>query len=100
MTSVKALSEQEIEGALLNLKGWKYENNKLKRVFEFQNFVEAFGFMTRVALEAEKADHHPEWKNCYNRVEVEWTTHDAGNRVSEKDIGLAKKLNKLLEASS
>ena len=74
---------------------WKEENNKLYRKFSFKNFSEAFAFMTRVALAAEKMDHHPEWKNVYNTVEVWLSTHDAGDIVTEKDKQLAGKIDKL-----
>lgn len=74
---------------------WKEENNKLYRKFEFKDFSEAFAFMTRVALAAEKMDHHPEWKNVYNTVEVWLSTHDAGDVVTEKDKKLAGKIDKL-----
>ena len=72
---------------------WKEENNKLYRKFQFKNFSEAFAFMTRVAIEAEKMDHHPEWKNVYNTVEVWLSTHDAGDVVTEKDKKLAAKID-------
>ena len=75
---------------------WKEENNKLYRKFEFKNFSEAFGFMTRVALQAEKMDHHPLWTNVYNIVEVWLSTHDAGNIITEKDRALAKKIDGLV----
>ena len=68
---------------------WKEENNKLSREFEFKDFVEAWGFMSRVAIVAEKMNHHPNWSNVYNKVSVELTTHDAGNKVTEKDRKLA-----------
>jgi len=74
---------------------WKEEDNKLYRKFEFKNFSEAFSFMTRVALAAEKMDHHPEWKNVYNVVEVWLSTHDAGGVVTEKDKKLAGLIDKL-----
>ncbi len=74
---------------------WKEENNKLYRKFQFKDFSEAFAFMTRVALVAEKMDHHPEWKNVYNTVEVWLSTHDAGDIVTEKDKKLAGKIDKL-----
>lgn len=76
---------------------WQEEQNKLYRKFEFKNFSEAFAFMTRVALAAEKMDHHPEWKNVYNTVEVWLSTHDAGDTVTEKDHKLAKKIDGLLK---
>ncbi len=75
---------------------WQEINNKLYRKFVFGNFSEAFAFMTRVALEAEKRDHHPEWKNVYNTVEIWLSTHDAGDIVTEKDRKLAEKLDDLL----
>lgn len=76
---------------------WKEEQNKLYRKFEFRNFSEAFAFMARVALEAEKMDHHPEWKNVYHIVEIWLSTHDAGDVVTEKDHKLAKKIDNLLK---
>jgi 4a-hydroxytetrahydrobiopterin dehydratase len=75
---------------------WTEENNKLKKTFEFKNFIEAFAFMTRVALIAEKMNHHPEWKNVYNRVEISLSTHDAGDIVTERDKKLADAIDKLL----
>lgn len=74
---------------------WKEEDNKLKKSFQFKDFSEAFAFMTRVALAAEKMDHHPFWTNVYNRVEIELNTHDAGNTVTEKDRKLAAIIDKL-----
>jgi 4a-hydroxytetrahydrobiopterin dehydratase len=74
---------------------WKEENNRLVRIFKFQDFKEAFGFMTKVALVAEKMDHHPNWSNVYNTVTIELTTHDAGNVVTEKDRKLAKAIDQL-----
>jgi 4a-hydroxytetrahydrobiopterin dehydratase len=72
---------------------WEEKNNTLYRKFEFRNFPEAFAFMTRVALEAEKMDHHPDWSNAYNKVEISLSTHSAGNVVTEKDRKLAKKID-------
>jgi 4a-hydroxytetrahydrobiopterin dehydratase len=74
---------------------WKEESNKLQRSFEFKDFREAFGFMTRVALIAEKMNHHPYWTNEYNKVELFLSTHDAGNIVTEKDHKLAKAIDKI-----
>ena len=76
---------------------WQEENNKLYRKFEFRNFSEAFAFMTRVALAAEKMDHHPLWTNVYNKVEVWLSTHDAGDVVTDKDQQLAKKIDALVQ---
>ena len=74
---------------------WEEKNNTLHRKFEFRNFSEAFAFMTRVALEAEKMDHHPDWSNVYNKVEISLSTHSAGNVVTEKDRKLAKKIDEM-----
>ena len=74
---------------------WKEKDNKLTRTFEFKDFIEAFGFMTRVAFEAEKMQHHPNWSNVYNKVTIELTTHDEGNTITEKDRKLAKAIDDL-----
>jgi 4a-hydroxytetrahydrobiopterin dehydratase len=74
---------------------WKETDNTLHRKFKFKNFSEAFAFMTRVALEAEKMNHHPKWTNTYNEVEFWLSTHDAGDKVTEKDRTLAKKIDAL-----
>ncbi|GAB3919420.1 4a-hydroxytetrahydrobiopterin dehydratase [Larkinella terrae] len=76
---------------------WTEENNQLTRTFVFRDFSEAFGFMTRVALIAEKMDHHPEWTNTYNKVTFRLSTHDAGDTVTDKDRTLAKAIDKLIE---
>jgi len=75
---------------------WKEENNSLYKKFEFKNFSEAFAFMTRVAIEAEKMDHHPKWTNVYNQLEIWLNTHDAGDIVTDKDRKLAEKIDKIL----
>lgn len=75
---------------------WQETDNKLYRKFEFANFSEAFAFMTRVAMEAEKMDHHPLWTNVWNKVEIWLCTHDAGDVVTEKDKKLAERIDKLL----
>ncbi|MFC2187272.1 4a-hydroxytetrahydrobiopterin dehydratase [Fulvivirgaceae bacterium LMO-SS25] len=74
---------------------WKEKDNKLTRTFEFENFVEAFAFMTKVAFAAEALGHHPNWSNVYNKVTIELTTHDEGNTITEKDRKLAKAIDKL-----
>jgi 4a-hydroxytetrahydrobiopterin dehydratase len=84
----KKLNDSEIKEKLKKLKNWKYANNKLSREFTFKNFVEAFSFMTAVALEAEKMDHHPDWENVYNRVVINLNTHDADG-ITDKDFKLA-----------
>lgn len=75
---------------------WIEENNTLKRDFKFKNFIEAWSFMTKVAMVAEKMNHHPEWSNVYNAVSITLTTHDKGNTVTEKDRELAKKIDELI----
>lgn len=75
---------------------WQEIDNKLYKKFQFNNFSEAFAFMTRVAIEAEKMDHHPYWSNVYNTVEIWLNTHDAGNIVTEKDHQLSKKIDGLI----
>lgn len=74
---------------------WKEEHNKLKKTFEFKDFVSAFGFMSKVAIVAEKMNHHPNWSNTYNTVSFELSTHDAGDKVTEKDHKLAESIDKL-----
>ena len=75
---------------------WKEENNELTKSFEFTNFIEAFSFMTKVAILAEKMDHHPNWCNVYNRVDIRLSTHEAGNVVTSNDHQLAKSIDELL----
>ncbi len=75
---------------------WIEKDDKLKAEFQFDNFVDAFAFMTKVALVAEKMDHHPNWSNVYNKVWIELCTHDAGNVVTDRDHRLAKKIDQLI----
>lgn len=75
---------------------WEEKDNMLYKKFRFADFSEAFAFMTRVAIEAEKADHHPRWTNVWNTVEIWLSTHDAGNIVTDKDRDLSKKIDALL----
>lgn len=74
---------------------WNEENNKLQRTFKFNDFKEAFSFMNRVAFEAEEMQHHPEWKNVYNTVDITLTTHDEGNVITDKDRDLARKIDEI-----
>ena len=90
------LTTDAITARLESLPGWSLSNDKLHREFKFANFVEAFGFMTSVAIEAEKMNHHPEWSNVYNKVVVDLTTHDADG-ITELDFELARKMNKLVD---
>ena len=91
------LNETERAEALDGLPEWDYDEARdaITRTIVFSDFVEAFGFMTQIALMAEKADHHPEWKNVYNRVEILLTTHDAGG-LSDRDIDLASAIDGVL----
>ena len=95
MTELKKLTEAEILERLDEDSGWELDEGKLYQEFQFENFVEAFSFMSVVALEAEKMNHHPEWSNVYNRVEIRLSTHDVGG-VSEKDFALAARIDSYL----
>ena len=86
---------EEIKKELSTLTNWKQDGNVITRDIKFGNFVEAFGFMTKVALEAEKLNHHPEWKNVYNSVSIRLSTHDAGGLTS-LDFKLAAKIEKII----
>jgi len=90
----KKLSEAEIKESMNLAKGWSLVNGKLHRAFECKDFVTAFGNMTRVALVAESMNHHPEWSNVWNRVEIVLSTHDAGG-LSKRDMALAQAIDAL-----
>jgi 4a-hydroxytetrahydrobiopterin dehydratase len=79
---------------------WREKKNNLQATFKFQNFTEAFAFMTEVAFLSEKMNHHPHWTNIWNRVEIQLTTHDAGNIVTDKDHKLAKAIEKVYKKYS
>lgn len=87
------LTEAQIQQALAELPEWRYHEDKLQRTFKFADFSQAWGFMSRVALMAEKMDHHPDWSNVYNTVHVALSTHDAGG-VTELDLQLARHMNR------
>ena len=87
-------SEQEVGAELRKLAGWSLANGNLHRVFEFKDFMQAFGFMTRVALAAEKMDHHPDWSNSWNKVTVDLCTHSAGG-ITKNDFELAGKIQQI-----
>ena len=76
---------------------WLEEENRLKKTFEFKDFIEAFAFMTKVAIIAEKMDHHPNWSNVYNKVTIELSTHDAGDIITDKDRNLADAIDRILK---
>lgn len=90
------LTATDREKAVAALQGWKLDDDgeAIARDFKFDDFVAAFGFMAQVALNAEKADHHPEWSNVYNKVSIRLTTHDAGG-LTKKDIDLARKIDEI-----
>ena len=89
------MTSEEIETALTKLDGWAFQDGKLHRTFKFADFVQAWGFMARVALIAQSMDHHPDWCNVYSTVRVDLNTHDAGG-VTRLDVELARKMNELL----
>jgi len=89
------LSKEDIDEELKSLQGWSVVNEKLHKEFQFDSFNQAFGFMTRSAMEIEKMNHHPEWFNVYNKITIELTTHDAGG-ITKNDVNLAKILNSLV----
>jgi 4a-hydroxytetrahydrobiopterin dehydratase len=95
---IEQLDEDERAAALDELGDWDFDDARdaLTRQFVFGDFSEAFAFMTRVAILAEKADHHPEWSNVYNRVDIALTTHDAGG-LSHRDVDLAKAIDAILD---
>lgn len=86
------LTQNEIAAALRELPGWTFERDALAHTFRFGSFREAMSFMVRVGFEAEAADHHPEWTNVYDKVSIRLNTHDAGSKVTAKDVALAKKI--------
>ncbi len=88
------LSITDINEELKRLHGWSVVNEKLYKEFQFDSFNQAFGFMTRAAMEIEKMNHHPDWFNVYNKITIELTTHDAGG-ITKNDVNLAKILNSL-----
>jgi 4a-hydroxytetrahydrobiopterin dehydratase len=92
----RKLSEKEIQQQVSALDGWKVVNGKINKSFEFDDFVQAFGFMTRVAMKAEKMNHHPEWFNVYNRVKIDLVTHDVSG-ISNYDIKLAKTIDSIVK---
>jgi len=95
------MTEDEIEKSLEKLKGWSFADERktaIHKEFKFEDFSQAFGFMSRAALAAEKMDHHPDWSNVYNTVKVSLSTHDAGG-LTEKDFDLAGKMDKIYAAS-
>ena len=91
----KTLTPAMITSALAALPGWAFKRNALVKTFKFGTFREAMSFMVRAAFEAEAMNHHPDWTNVYNRVAIRLNTHDAGGKVTAKDVTLAKKIQAL-----
>lgn len=89
---IAKLTVAEIAAALPGVPGWMHNGDGIERQYKFADFTQAFGFMARVALLAEKADHHPEWSNVYNKVDIRLTTHDAGG-LSTRDFALARAID-------
>jgi 4a-hydroxytetrahydrobiopterin dehydratase len=89
--AIQKMSEKEITHELTKLPGWNFENGKLHRAFQFADFIEAFGFMSRAAIVAESMGHHPDWSNAWNRVTVDLSTHSIGG-ISRLDFELASKM--------
>ena len=90
-----ALTNDQINEALAKLPGWTFAEDKLSREYRFASFTEAMGFINEMAFACEKANHHPELFNVYSRVEIGLTTHDTGNKVTQKDVDLAAELEKI-----
>jgi 4a-hydroxytetrahydrobiopterin dehydratase len=92
---MEPLSTGQIEKELGQLDGWSFADDKLSRTLKFENFRQAMAFMVRVGFEAEEQVHHPDWANVYNTVTINLNTHDAGGKVTNKDIKLAKAIDKI-----
>ena len=96
---MQKLNEDEINEKLKKFEGWTYAKKAIHTSFQFENFKEAFTVMTRIAFEAESLEHHPNWANVYNELEISLSTHDAGG-VTEKDFKLARAIENIVESSS
>ncbi|WP_062059172.1 4a-hydroxytetrahydrobiopterin dehydratase [Aquimarina longa] len=90
------LSESKINEKLKEIDGWEYHDNALHTTFEFNDFKDAFSVMTRIAFEAEVQNHHPDWSNVYNKLQISLSTHDVGG-ITEKDFKLAKTIDTIIE---
>ncbi|UZO80059.1 4a-hydroxytetrahydrobiopterin dehydratase [Aquimarina sp. ERC-38] len=90
------MTETEINARLNDLEGWEYHHNSIQTSFEFEDFKDAFSVMTRIAFEAELQNHHPDWANVYNKLDISLSTHDAGG-VTEKDFKLAHTINTIVD---
>ena len=92
------LSREEIKNELENLDGWSFKDDSIRKQFSFSDFKEAMSFMVRVGFEAESLVHHPDWSNVYNRVSITLSTHDADDKVTGKDIQLAKAIEDIYKS--
>ncbi len=92
---MQKLTPSQIEEQLKNLNGWNHENGSIVKTYQFADFKEAFSVMTRIAFEAEKANHHPEWENVYNTLTIKLNTHDAGG-ITQYDFDLAKTIESII----
>ena len=93
---MESLSDNQIRNYISDLKGWNFGKDKISKKFEFRDFKDALAFIVKVGIEAEKSNHHPEIKNIYNQVTIDLQTHDVGNKVSIKDIDLARNIEKIV----
>ncbi|MEY8019983.1 4a-hydroxytetrahydrobiopterin dehydratase [Muriicola sp. SD30] len=94
---MEKLNHEQIEEKLKNLEGWEFNNDAIETSFEFKNFKEAFTVMTRIAFECEAQNHHPDWTNVYNSLQIRLSTHDAGG-VTDKDFALASSIETIIES--
>jgi 4a-hydroxytetrahydrobiopterin dehydratase len=95
MPQLTTLSDDRLKSVLQALPGWSIVDGKLHKEFKFSDFTAAFGFMTKVAIEADAMNHHPTWCNIWNRVIIDLVTHEAGNQISELDVALAQKIEQI-----
>lgn len=96
MPKIQPLTPQEVDESIEELQNWSVIDGKLHGEFTFKNFIQAFGFMSQVALYAEGMDHHPAWSNVYNRVVIDLVTHDADDAISGLDVEMARKIDGLV----
>ena len=92
---VSLLEQNHLDYFIKKNPSWEIDNKTIKKEFKFDNFIDAFGFMTKVAVVSEKMDHHPDWQNTYNKVKINLTTHDKGG-ITNNDINLAESIDKLI----
>ncbi len=93
---MKKLSEQDIDKELNTLKGWSYTGKAIEKTFKLDNFKAAFAIMTRIAFECEAQDHHPDWSNVYNTLNISLSTHEVGG-ITEKDLKLARSIEEIIQ---